>query len=700
VFSKLLIANRGEIACRVMRTAQRLGIRTVAVYSDADRGALHVALADEAYRIGPAPAAESYLKGATILEVAAANGAEAIHPGYGFLSENGAFAQACAEAGIVFVGPPAGAIFAMGSKSEAKRVMEQAGVPLVPGYHGEEQEPSQLLARARAIGFPVLIKASAGGGGKGMRVVPEESGFIESLAAARREALSAFGEDRMLLEKFLERPRHVEIQIFADARGNAVHLFERDCSLQRRYQKVLEEAPAPCLSASVRREMGEAAVAAARAIGYRGAGTVEFLLDQDGSFYFMEMNTRLQVEHAVTELITGQDLVEWQLRVAAGEPLPLAQHQLSVSGHAFEARLYAEDPARDFLPCAGRLVHFRLPGPDAHLRVDTGVREGDEIGIHYDPLIAKLVVWDLDRPSALRRLGKALFECRIAGVASNVGFLAKLAAHEAFAAGLIDTGFLERYRRDLIPEPGPASDHVLALATLELLLRRGRDREHLAATSADPFSLWDLDNAWRLNLEGQEQVHFLDGEVPVSVKIRHLPGGYLLDLPGGAIMASVGQSVRGTGTCGAGPLDSGRYLLDLKGEALRAGAEQAAAGELVADLAGQKVKGVVVQQGDLLTVFAGGRSHTLRVRADAAGTEEQERGDQRLTAPMPGKVIAVLVQPGERVERGRPLMILEAMKMEQTVTAPRSGTVGALNFGPGAQVREGAELLTLVEEEG
>ena len=666
MFSKILIANRGEIACRVIRTARRLGILTVAVYSDADAAALHVALADEAYRIGPAPAAQSYLKGEAILEVALASGAEAIHPGYGFLSENASFAAACSEAGLVFIGPPAEAISAMGSKSEAKRVMAQAGVPLVPGYHGEEQEASQLLARARELGFPVLIKASAGGGGKGMRTVLDESEFPDHLAAARREARSAFGDDRMLLEKYLARPRHVEMQIFADAHGNAVHLFERDCSLQRRYQKVLEEAPAPALPAPLRQAMGEAAVAAARAIGYRGAGTVEFLLDQDGSFYFMEMNTRLQVEHPVTEMITGQDLVEWQLRVAAGEPLPLAQEELSLSGHAFEARIYAEDPARDFLPCAGRLVHFRLPEGDSHLRVDTGVREGDEIGIDYDPMIAKLVVWDVDRPRALLRLRVALAGCRVAGVATNVCFLTQLAGHRAFAAEEIDTGFIGRYLGELIPQPGPIPDQTLALASLELLLRRARDREHAAAASADPYSPWNLGQGWRLNLEEQEQLHFLDREAQVSVGIRHLPRGYLLDLPGGAMTAS---------------------------------AEQAASGELMAELAGKRIKGTVVQQGELLTVIERGCSHTLRLREAGAGDSELERGEQRLTAPMPGKVVAVLVEPGERVERGRPLVILEAMKMEQTVTAPRSGTVAALNFAPGAQVREGAELLTLVEEE-
>ncbi|HKO09841.1 MAG TPA: biotin carboxylase N-terminal domain-containing protein, partial [Alphaproteobacteria bacterium] len=400
MFTKILIANRGEIACRIIRTARRLGIKTVAVYSEADRHARHVALADTARLIGPAPARESYLKIEAILAAAAATGAEAIHPGYGFLSENAAFAEACEKAGFVFIGPPASAIRAMGSKSEAKRLMEKAGLPVVPGYHGADQGLARLRAAAERIGFPVLIKASAGGGGKGMRVVERAEALPSALASAKREAASAFGDDRVLLEKYLARPRHIEIQLFADAHGNAVHLFERDCSIQRRHQKVIEEAPAPGMTEKRRAQMGAAAVAAAAAIGYRGAGTVEFIVDEDGSFHFMEMNTRLQVEHPVTEMITGQDLVEWQLRVAAGEPLPLGQDDLAISGHAFEARLYAEDPERDFLPATGRLRHLRFPAEGAHVRVDTGVAEGDQVTIHYDPMLAKLIVWDRDREGA------------------------------------------------------------------------------------------------------------------------------------------------------------------------------------------------------------------------------------------------------------------------------------------------------------
>ncbi|HRQ82780.1 MAG TPA: acetyl-CoA carboxylase biotin carboxylase subunit, partial [Azospirillaceae bacterium] len=446
MLSKILIANRGEIACRVMRTARRMGVATVAVYSDADADALHVQSADEAHHIGPAAARESYLRGEAILDVARRAGAQAVHPGYGFLSENADFAEACAAAGIVFIGPPASAIRAMGGKSQAKALMEKAGVPLTPGYHGEDQDPDLLAREAARIGWPVLIKASAGGGGKGMKVATSADDFAAQLASAKREAAASFGDDRVLIEKYLEKPRHVEIQVFADSFGACVYLFERDCSIQRRHQKVIEEAPAPGLSSDVRRRMGEAAVAAAKAVGYVGAGTVEFLYDPaTADFYFMEMNTRLQVEHPVTELITGLDLVEWQLRVASGEPLPLRQEDLQAQGCAIEARLYAEDPDRDFLPQTGKLEHLGFPQPGPHVRIDAGVRTGDRISVHYDPMIAKLIVWDRDRPAAVRRLRAALAETQVVGLNANVRFLAGVAAHPAFMAAELDTRFIERW---------------------------------------------------------------------------------------------------------------------------------------------------------------------------------------------------------------------------------------------------------------
>ncbi|WP_298273207.1 acetyl/propionyl/methylcrotonyl-CoA carboxylase subunit alpha [Geobacter sp.] len=662
MFDTILIANRGEIACRVIRTARRLGIRTVAVYSDADAAALHVAMADEAYHIGPAPARESYLKGEVILEVAARSGARAIHPGYGFLSENAEFAEACTSAGVVFIGPPTGAIRAMGSKSAAKEIMEKAGVPLVPGYHSENQEPEFLRQEAERIGFPVLIKASAGGGGKGMRAVREAVEFPDALAAAKREARASFGDDRVLLEKYLTKPRHVEIQVFADDHGNAVHLFERDCSIQRRHQKVLEEAPAPGMKPALREKMGAAAVAAARAIGYVGAGTVEFLLDEDGSFYFMEMNTRLQVEHPVTEMITGQDLVEWQLRVAAGAPLPCGQKELAIGGHAIEARIYAEDPARDFLPSIGRLAHLRTPAESAHVRIDTGVGQGGEVSIYYDPMIAKLIVWDTDRAGALRRLRQALADCQVVGVATNIAFLGSVAAHPAFAAGDLDTGFIERQRADLFPDQRPASDRTLALASLDVLLRRADEAKRAAAASADPHSPWHQTSGWRLNFDNHHDLHFLDGERVVTVRVHYRPAGYLLDLPGGELL------VRG---------------------------ERDAAGDLLTDLGGARVKATVVRHGATLTIMKGGRSHTLTIHDPYALTGEEDGVGGKLTAPMPGRVVAVMVAPGERVAKGRPLMILEAMKMEHTITAPRDGLVARLNFAVGCLVSEGVELLAL-----
>ncbi|MDX1606051.1 MAG: biotin carboxylase N-terminal domain-containing protein, partial [Candidatus Competibacterales bacterium] len=532
MFDTVLIANRGEIACRIARTCRRLGIRSVGVYSDADRGALHVEACDEARRLGPAPARDSYLRIDRVIEAARNSGAGAIHPGYGFLSENADFAEACAAAGLVFIGPPAAAIRAMGSKAAAKALMEKAGVPLVPGYHGTDQDPDRLAAEAERIGYPMLLKASAGGGGKGMRIVERPEVFAEALAAARREAAAAFGDERMLVEKYLLRPRHIEVQVFADGHGNALHLFERDCSIQRRHQKIVEEAPAPGLDAARRAAMGDAAIAAARAVDYQGAGTVEFIAEADGGFYFMEMNTRLQVEHPVTEMITGQDLVEWQLRVAAGEPLPLDQARLAPNGHALEVRLYAEDPARDFLPATGTLVHLRFPEPGGPVRIDTGVRPGDRIDIHYDPLLAKLIVHDRDRAAALRRLRTALAACGVVGVTSNLAFLQAIADHPAFADDLPDTGFVERHLEALLPAPQPAPDTVLALAALGELLHIDAAAQAAAAHDPDPWSPWHATDGWRLNDDNHHSLHFQDGTQTRTVVAHYRPGHFLLELPG------------------------------------------------------------------------------------------------------------------------------------------------------------------------
>jgi 3-methylcrotonyl-CoA carboxylase alpha subunit len=665
MFDKLLIANRGEIACRVIRTAKRLGIRTVAVYSDADVDALHVSLADEAYHIGPSPARESYLLGNVILEVALRSGAWAIHPGYGFLSENAGFAEACAKAGVVFIGPPSEAIRAMGSKSAAKEIMGAAGVPLVPGYHGQSQDPAFLRVEAEQIGYPLLIKASAGGGGKGMRVVWSGAEFDDALSGAKREAMAGFGDNHVLMEKYLTRPRHIEIQVFADSQGNALHLFERDCSIQRRHQKVIEEAPASGMTVTLREQMGKAAVAAARAINYVGAGTVEFLLDEDGSFYFMEMNTRLQVEHPVTEMITGLDLVEWQMRVAAGEPMPCSQEQLVIGGHAIEARIYAEDPTREFLPSTGRLRHLRTPLENAHVRIDSGVRQGDEVSIHYDPMIAKLVVWDVDRSSAVRRLRQALAEFQVVGVTTNTVFLGSVAAHPAFSAGEIDTSFIERHRAALFPEVAPASDRILALASLELMLEQAVESQQRASSSSDPYSPWHRTNGWRLNFDNHHDLYFIDGEQSVTVVVHYRSGGYVLDLPGGSLF------VRG---------------------------ERGPGGEIMADLDGMRVRATVVRHGNSLTILDQGKSHLLIKHDPGAAGDEDEAAAGRLTAPMPGKVVAIMVQVGVRVVRGTPLLIMEAMKMEHTINAPCDGAVAEFHFEVGAVVNEGAELLNFTAE--
>ncbi|WP_142850066.1 acetyl/propionyl/methylcrotonyl-CoA carboxylase subunit alpha [Telmatospirillum sp. J64-1] len=662
MFDTILIANRGEIACRVIRTARRLGIRTVAVYSEADATSMHVAQADEAVLLGPAPAAESYLNIARVLVAAKATGAQAIHPGYGFLSENAAFAEACGREGIVFIGPPVEAIRAMGSKSESKRLMEQAGVPLVPGYHGEGQSDGDLAQQAEIIGYPLLVKASAGGGGKGMRVVRQASDLSTAIASARREAKAAFGDETLLLERYLDHPRHVEIQVFADSLGNAVYLFERDCSIQRRHQKVIEEAPAPALPDGIRRAMGEAAVAAAKAVGYRGAGTVEFLY-QDGQFYFIEMNTRLQVEHPVTEMITGQDLVEWQLRVAAGQPLPLAQEQLTRRGHAFEARIYAEDPAKDFLPATGRLIHLRPPAGDAHVRVDTGVGEGDAVTVHYDPMIAKLIVWDEDRDSALRRLRRALAEYEVAGLVTNLSFLAAIAAHPAFAAFEVDTGFIDRHHAALLPPPEPVSDLALAFAAAGVLLRQ---QDEAAKESADPHSPWNTLSGWRMNLVQPTPLIFLEGEDRRRVAVIFQRGGWRMDLPGG------GREVR---------------LVQRQGA------------RLVLEVDGLRKTGVVVADGLDVTILLDGQSWRLRLDDPAMRAEEQVMGGGKLVAPMTGTVAQILASAGLSVERGQPLIVVEAMKMEHTITAPARGIVGEIFFQVGDAVADGVELLSFEPEE-
>ena len=623
MFTKILIANRGEIACRVMRTARRLGVKSVAVFADADGNALHVRSADEARPI------DSYLSVDSILAAARACGAEAIHPGYGFLAENEDFAAACAKAGVVFIGPAPEAIAAMGDKSAAKRLMEKAKVPLVPGYHGENQDAAFLEKEAGRIGFPVLIKPSAGGGGKGMRIVPEGTGFSSALEASKREAKSAFGDDRVLIERYLERPRHIEMQVFGDSSGNVVHLFERDCSVQRRHQKVLEEAPAPGFDS---RKMAQAAIAAAKAIGYQGAGTVEFIAGQDGRFYFMEMNTRLQVEHPVTEMITGLDLVEWQLRVANGEKIPLSQKEISAKGHAIEARIYAEDPRRDFLPATGRLLYLRLPAQGEDVRVDAGVEEGDEITPWYDPMIAKLIVRGRDREEALARLRAALAQAEIAGVTTNIELLRRVAASRAFAAAELDTGLIERNRAELI-SPVDLAPFLAAAARAELAHEEA-EAKRLAAASGDPYSPWHRVDGWQLNAEAHHDFVFLEGGIEHPVRVRF------------------GDEHQGTTS-----------------------------------------KTRAIRDGDDWHVVCDGVYRRLSLKSELAGAHVESAGS--LTAPMPGRIVKVMTKPGAAVTKGDALLILEAMKMEHTITAPADGTVKAVHYGAGEQVLEGAELVTL-----
>ena len=660
MFGKILIANRGEIACRVIRTARRLGIATVAVYSDADRGALHVEQADEAWLIGPAPARDSYLKIGAIVAAAGASGAQAVHPGYGFLSENADFAEACEKAGLVFIGPPAAAMRAMGSKASAKALMAQAGIPVVPGYHGDDQDPDRLTAEARRIGFPILIKASAGGGGRGMRIVAEARDFLPALEAARREAQSAFADDRVLIEKYLMQPRHIEVQIFADRHGNAIHIFDRDCSIQRRHQKVIEEAPAPGLGGEWRRAMGEAAVAAARAVGYVGAGTVEFIAEAAG-FYFIEMNTRLQVEHTVSEAITGLDLVEWQLRVAAGEPLPLRQQELAVSGHAIEARLYAEDPDRDFLPQTGTVNGLRLPSPEI-ARVDTGVRRGDLVTPYYDPMIAKIIAWGEDRPTAIARLRRALAQTAVLGLRTNLRFLARLAAEPDFAAGNVDTGFIERHREGLLPPRRPAPDAAMASAALSCLAAREAAARAAALRSGDPYSPWAQSDGWRLGQSAEQDIVFRD------------------DAEARTVRASA---------CGRD------WLLRFGDRELCAYGSQEPDGSFTVAIDGVRRRVIVLEHGPVTAVFIDGESWQLVEIDPLAARQDEDPAGGRLTAPMPGRVTRLMVENGEAVRRGQPLMVIEAMKMEHTIVAPVDGMVERLRFQVGDMVEEGVELITL-----
>lgn len=666
MFNKILIANRGEIACRVAATCRRLGVKSVAVYSDADANAKHVAACDEAVHIGEAAAAQSYLRYERIIEAARATGAQAIHPGYGFLSENEDFARACEAAGIVFIGPPVDAIAAMGSKAAAKALMHAAAVPLVPGYHGDDQDPGFLQREADAMGYPVLLKASAGGGGKGMRVVERSVDFAAALASCKREAASSFGNDRVLIEKYLTRPRHVEVQVFADKHGGAVYLFDRDCSVQRRHQKVLEEAPAPGLEDEVRCAMGEAAVAAARAVHYEGAGTVEFIMT-GADFYFMEMNTRLQVEHPVTEMVTGLDLVEWQLRVAAGEPLPLGQAQLSITGHALEARIYAENPARGFLPSTGTLKHLRMPqgvefrlgdaGQRASVRIDSGVREGDTITPFYDPMIAKLIVHGATREDALARMKRALEACEVVGPHTNVEFLQRLVTCEPFAGADLDTGLIERNHDALFsPQHKPVRE-ALALACAALLGREGG-----AAHGASP---WQALSHWRLNSGFAQSLSWRDVASDTAFTVAHTHDG------GEETLACAGHVGRYTWWRGEG------------------------ADEYGATLGETRVTGRVFIDGDVFHVFCLGTAMAFEWQNLLAHAADAEHGEGRLTAPMPGKVIAVLVEPGAVVEKGTPLIVMEAMKMEHTIGAPAAGKVTEVLYGVGDQVADGAQLLVL-----
>jgi 3-methylcrotonyl-CoA carboxylase alpha subunit len=670
MFDKILIANRGEIACRVIRTCRRLGIRTVAVYSDADADAQHVRLADEARHIGGARPQESYLRGDVILEVAKATGAQAIHPGYGFLSENADFADAVESAGIVFIGPKAASMRKMGSKAGAKQLMQAAGVPVVPGYTGEDQSPELLQREADAIGYPLMIKAAHGGGGKGMRIVRDSGEFLPNLESCQREARNAFGRDRVLLERYVEKPRHIEIQIFGDAHGEVIHLNERECSAQRRYQKVLEESPSQFLTSELREAMGAAAVQAGHAIDYQNAGTVEFIVGQDGNFYFMEINTRLQVEHPVTEYVTGLDLVEWQLRVAAGESLPKAQHEIAQRGHAIEVRLYAEDPEAGFLPGSGKLTRLRLPAADAHTRIDGGVIEGDTVTIFYDPMIAKLIVWDEDRPRALARLRNALAQCSIDGPKSNVAFLERLIRHPSVVDATIDTGTLDRDLDAFMPKPAGeacARNARIAAAVALLLIEEAQTRAS-AAISSDPGSPWAVADGWRLGHAGHRRLVLDDGNERFTLIAHGTTGDYRFEDADGTVEV---QGAR---------LSDGMLFARFNGEGRRLHVD--------ADNASDAFARADVHDGERRWRFA-------RVPAYQPASEQADAASDRTRAPMPGRIVLIKTQVGDHVEQGQELLVMEAMKMELALKAPCSGIVAEIRAAIGDFVEADAALIII-----
>ena len=663
MFDKILIANRGEIACRIIKTARRLGANTVAVYSTADTNALHVRLADEAHWVGPAPSHQSYLDIPRIITAARAAGAQAIHPGYGFLSENADFAQACDDAGIVFIGPGIEAIRVMGSKSEAKALMSRHGVPLVPGYYGTEQAPERLSTAAREVGLPLLIKATAGGGGRGMRIVRDYREFAAALASAQREAQSAFGNPAVLLERYIENPRHIEVQVFGDSHGNVVHLFERDCSLQRRHQKVIEEAPAVLLTEAQRTVLFEAALAAARAVNYVGAGTVEFIIDPAGQVFFIEMNTRLQVEHPVTERITGLDLVEWQLRVAAGEPLPLSQSAIECHGHAVEVRVYAEDPAQDFRPSTGQLVHLRFPAETANIRLDTGVVANDSVTPFYDAMIAKIITDGPNRAEALRQMQRALAATEIVGVATNIAYLQKILAHPGYQAGGFNTHFVEDERANLLPQEAEIPRDIGLLAALHSLGRIMESERLRALRTAEPASPWCSLPGFRVNLPTRFQFHYRAGDTTVVIELAKT---------GVAWRATIGDV---TEAIEHFQVDGNRVHLALSTRA---------------------IQGTVVVTPKDTQVFVGGAHYRLQTIVLLPTGEDADEVAGKMVAPMPGSVIAVLVKPGDKVTRGTPLLILEAMKIEHTINATFDGTVSEILFQAGDQVlTEGVELITL-----